>query len=64
MTNYEWIKTLSIEELADKILDKRPCQCCAYLTKAGTCGVGLYPSCAGGYKLWLQQEYRWTDEED
>ena len=51
MTNYEWIHTLSIEELI-KVHLITGCHVCAYLFQ---CPRG--DRCDEGHRLWLEQEH-------
>lgn len=52
MTNFEWIKTLSIEDLIDeRILS---CETCAY---KNNCMDDNAKSCSYGWNLWLKSEH-------
>ena len=52
MTNYEWIHTLSIEELSEAGIITA-CPFCAYLTE----GCRRGECCEEGHRLWLEQEH-------
>ena len=54
MTNYERIKNMSVEEMAEALDVLTPCEHCKYNHK---CGQG-YPDrvCEQGIKQWLESE--------
>lgn len=52
MTNYERIKKMSVDEIAD-LLDGECCYC-AYINE--TCTYDNDMHCANGIKLWLNSE--------
>ena len=54
MTNYEKIKAMSVEELAD-LLDYGECHCCAYY-KTNSPVDCLDCVCKDGVKKWLESE--------
>lgn len=51
MTNFERIKAMSVEQMADWIEDTSNCFTCAY----EDCNGGS-KECLDGHKLWLQRE--------
>lgn len=59
MTNYEKIKVMSVEEMAE-LLDVPSCINCGYhdsrLGISNRCGAKFGATCESGHKLWLQQE--------
>jgi len=55
MTNYEYIKTLGLNELAEFIASVIPCEYCNHKTIA-ECKDSKYRTCAGGFEKWLKNE--------
>ena len=54
MTNYEKIKSMSVEEMAEFLGDTPEiCDFCVY---EGSCHNNLNTNCIDGTKLWLEQE--------
>lgn len=52
MTNYEMIKQLSIEEMAESLSDNGDCFYCVCYPEPGPCSL----SCKAGVKKWLESE--------
>ena len=53
MTNFEWLKSLSIEEIVDeRILS---CSTCIY---KGNCEEDKTKTCSYGWNQWLKSEYK------
>lgn len=52
MTNYEKIKNMSIDEMADFIDNDNCCACCIYAYK----GCSLSKDCRNGIRQWLESE--------
>ena len=52
MTNYEKIKQMTVEEMADFIILKDDCECCHY---ADDDACDKF-ECRDGIKAWLEQE--------
>lgn len=51
MTNYEKIKSMSVEEMAEFMYENCLCACCPY------CDGGLcHCDCKDGHKKWLESE--------
>lgn len=55
MTNYEYIKTLGLNELAEFIASVIPCEYCNHKTIAD-CKDSKHRTCAGGFEKWLKAE--------
>lgn len=57
MTNYERIKAMSVEEMAD-FLGTRQLSCMKICKRVDTCNQYnfCYPSCCEGIKEWLESE--------
>ena len=57
MTNFERIKAMSIEELAD-LLAKRNFSCMPFCKSCEKCNTNTfsYPFCVAGIKTWLEKE--------
>lgn len=53
MTNEEWIRMASKEELAE-FIDKPPCFACV---KHGIKGPCYMDECLGGHRDWLKEEH-------
>lgn len=54
MTQYEKIKAMSIEEMAE-LLDFGECNCCVYYNKHGVSSCGAH-ECIEGVMKWLESE--------
>lgn len=56
MTNYEWIKSLSVDEMAERLIDLYgSCVVCAHYRKYKRC---LASDCKEGMKLYLNDEHK------
>ena len=64
MTNYDLIKSMSVEEMAKIICKSENCEKVCAFTKAGKCNaVGTDASiCIEGCKQWLLQEVSENDK--
>lgn len=59
MTNYEWLKTLSVEDLAENIRQK--CRLCTFYNDDCSCGGEL--DCLKGISAWLREEHKEEHKE-
>lgn len=58
MTNFEYLKTLSLEDFVELVIASAPCDMCVH----GFCDCYMEtPTCLKGRKEWLAQEHK---EED
>lgn len=55
MTNYEYIKTLGLRDLAEFVSGVIPCEYCNHKTIAD-CKDSKHRTCAGGFEKWLKNE--------
>ena len=64
MTNLEFIKTLSVEEMQEFLAGKTDCNLCFYNYKQ--CWKDKTMKCKGGMIKWLESEHKEyeDDEED
>lgn len=57
MTNYERIKAMSVEEMANVLSDEDKCERYCAFTKNGKCNsFGDVNQCEKGVELWLNSE--------
>ena len=54
MTNYEWLKTLSVDDLAENIRHK--CRLCTFYNADFSCGGEQ--DCLRGISGWLREEHK------
>ena len=59
MTNYDWLKTLSVEDLAEIIRHK--CRLCIFYNDDCSCGGEL--DCIEGISAWLREEHKEKHKE-